>query len=345
MDKIEKTVNEALKLVRTPFDSNKIIYGQYASIYLAPTGNVKDMMANFSSAKRVLAVGGAGAFGLEAAINGAKEVNMFDCNELQRCFFELVKASITILRYEEFMQYFTLKDQSPTMPRSELKDLLSPVLFFKVCDLLPYDVLVLYHFLYSNFDNVGMVYSSLYRYCHAMYREYLVRFASMYDEEKYYELQNILRKKSCKINYEQASLIDLPKKYTGPYDLIVLGNILQYYLTIPGLDTPYEVDKFIKKELSKLLAPNGTIQVNYGFIYATIGLKRKLGLPHLENGYSSSYIGNKMIEMNMKKDINIALMARGGYDFTTIEGVESMEKGEPAENIVLTFKPINQKKS
>lgn len=341
MNKMEATLQSALHLVRQRFDSSTATYGQFSSIYIAPTGNVKDTMAPFRNAKRVLSVGGMGAFGFEGALNGATVVDFFDCNELQRCFFELVRASFITLTYDEFMEYFTLKVQKPMMTREEMKNLLPPILFYKVVDLLPYDVAYLYEMLYSNFDHVDMIYSALYRYEHAIYREFLKRFASIYDEEKYYELQQILRKSTCKMTYRQVSLVDVPDKFEGPYDLIVLGNILQYYEGIPFLNTPYEVDHFIKKKLSKLLAPDGTIVANYGFGLSTSCIKQEFGIDQAD-GYQLNYLQKMMVQNRIKKDINVNLLKRGGYDYFFVQGVETFE-GEDLDNTCLIYRPKETK--
>lgn len=337
MEKLVEATLNAINLVKEPYDATNIKYGKYQSIYMAPTGNVKDAMSPYKGVKRVLAVGGVGAFGFEAGINDSEVIDMFDCNELQRHFFELIKASIMVLSYEQFMDYFTLETQSERMAPSEFRNLLSPILLILVEDYLPVDTRMFFEQLYYRFSNIQMIHSSLYRYAHAIYRKYLIRFASMYDEESYYKLQKILREKTCKISYKEASLIDLPKKYDGPYDLVVLGNILQYYKKIPSLDTPFAVDVFIKKELSKLLAPDGVIQVNYGFQISTICLKDCLGLPYPENDFVSSPFGKEFLKRQSKIDIMPNLLRKGGYDFTIFEGVETFD-GTPSENCVLTYK-------
>ena len=344
MNKLEATAYSALQLVRHRYDPEKdSSYGQFSSIYMAPTGNVVDTMAPFKNAAHVLTVGGAGAFGLEAKINKAKKVDIFDCNELQRLFFELVRTSIKIFTYNEFMEYFTLKVQSPFTTYAEAKNLLSPQMFYKIKNLLPYDAAFLFDLLYSNINHADMLFSGLFRFEHAMYREYLKRFASMYDEEKYYELQKMLRSEASVIDYKQVSLIDVPDKFTGPYDLIVLGNIPQYYESIPGLDTPYAFDMFIKKRLSKLLAPDGTIIVNYCFGLATTAIKEFMGIPYTPNRFTSNYVNKLFLKEHMKKDINLGLLKRGGYEYFFIDGVEMME-GQPLENACLIYKPNNSLK-
>lgn len=177
-----------------------------------------------------------------------------------------------------------------------------------------------------------------------MYREYLTKFASLYNKESYYKLQEILRKETCDITYSKASLIDLPKKFEGPYDLIVLGNIFQYYKTIPCLDTPYDVNNFVKKELSKLLAPDGTILVNYAFEVGATCVRIARGEPYTKTPFNTSFRGRQLLKEQMKKDINVALLKRGGYDFYAIAGVESLEEPRrPMENIILTYTPSKQK--
>lgn len=332
MSEITETTLKALELARCKYNSRKTAFGKYSSIFLAPTGNVKDMMSNFKNAKRVLAVGGAGAFGLEAVGNGATKVDMFDSNALQKHYAEMVKAAMTILDYEEFMKYFTLKSQGTFMSREALKDLVSEELFEKIMILLSYETQVLYNNLYARFDSVDLIYSKLYRFEYAITREYLKKFASMYDEERYYKIQKILRNKEAEITYTTADVRDLPTVFKGPYELIILGNIFQYYKDIPGLDTPWDVNNFIKNQLSNLLTDDGIIQVNYGFKTATFALKEYLNLRTGVNGSDSS-----AIRYEMRNGINVPLVRKWGYDYKFFPGVE-FGGDDKTENMIITFK-------
>ena len=344
MDENVRTTLEAINLVRKAYNPFEVKYGSHASIYIAPTGNVKDMMAEFKKAKRVLAVGGAGAFGFEAGINDAEVVDMFDCNVLQKHFYELVKASITILPYEEFMDYFTLKTQGEMQPIVEWRNLLAPDLLFKVGDLLPFETSIVFTALYQRFSHYDMLNSALFRLAHAIYRDFLTRFASMYNEEAYYKLQEKLRKQAVQISYQTASLFDLPKKFDGPYDLVVLGNIPQYYKNISGLNSVFAMNTFIKKELSKLLAPDGVIAVNYGFECSTRCLKNSLGLQNLPSKSYDTPKGRFVLREEAKQDIMTGLYKKGGYEVFFIVGVETFD-GQLAENSVLTYRPLKPKQN
>ena len=341
MSSFIQTRNAAFKLANERYKPGEPVFGHYSPIYIAATSNVKDTINLYQNYDSVIFVVSTGAHGYEALLNGATKVDMFDVNELQRLFFEYMKVVITYLSYEEFIKFFTLKKQSTVMKRSDIKNLLSEELYSQLAYFLPEDVEEVFSPLYDFFDSTDLISSSLFRFEHVITLDYLKRNVSFYNEEQYYKLQKILRDDKCQINYKTVSLTDVPKQFDGKYDLIILDNILQYYKNITGLETPYLVNMFIQKQLSRLLTDNGVIQVNYAFEIGTDAFREKFKIP-----YDKKYMGilcDFIIEKEIKDGINIPLVQKwdNNYSYSFIPGVETMSDIS-SDNMVLTYRKTNK---
>lgn len=329
---------EAFRLAKSKYMVGDTTYTEYSPVYLGATSNVKGTMSLYKGYENVLAIGATGAHGYEAALNGAKKVDMFDVNELQRIFFEYMKTAIMFLSYEDFIKYFTLKEQKMLFQKKDIANLLANELYPQLALLLPDDVDYVLEPLFDFFYSEDLILSGLFRFEHPLTLDYLKKYVSFYNKEEYYRLQNILRSGSCEINYYQASLQDVPKKFQGKYDLIVLDNVLQYYSKIRGLETPYNANMFISKELGKLLADNGAIQAAYGFEVATDALKMSQGIPFTGCKESKHLLAQFALKVEQKEGICSQLVKKWDrYTYDFIPGVEQ-EEDKPAENVVLTYR-------
>lgn len=336
MTDLNQLRENAAKLASQYNVSNRDIHEKNSPIYIATTGNAKDAMKLYKNINTALAVGGMGIYGYELALNGAKIIDLFDINELQKLYYDIVNATIIHLEYEDLINHFTLRHLKNK--NDNIKDLISFELYEKVRDYLQYETKYVYDYLYKNFQSQDLFLSSLYRAEYLLETEYLKKFASFYNKEEFYKLQKILKNKECEINYHCISLQNLPEAMNKKYDLIVLGNILQYYQSMEYLNTPERVKKFIANSLSNLLTQNGKIQVNYGFETATNAVKKELGIPY-EKEYKdklSQFVDERTIEKEMKTGINIPLIKENNYTYDFIPGVESYE-GNETENLILTY--------
>lgn len=340
MSNFNKTRNAAFKLASERYKPGEPVFGHYSPIYIVATSNVKDTINLYQNYDSVLSVGSTGAHGYEALLNGATKVDMFDVNELQRLFFEYMNVAITYLSYEQFIKHFTLKKQNTIMERSDIKDLLSEEIYSQLVYFLPGEVEMVFTPLYDFFDSVDLIYSGLFRFEHLITVDYLKRNVSFYNEEEYYKLQKILRDGKCQFNYKTVSLLDVPKLMSGKYDLIILDNILQYYKNITGLETPYLVNMFIQKQLSRLLTDNGVIQANYAFEVGTDAFREKLKIPYDKK--HMGVLGDFVIRKEVKEGINIPLVQKwDNYSYSFIPGVETMD-GISSDNMVLTYRKTNK---
>ena len=335
MNKIELRKN-AFILANQEGCEKKAKYTECSPIYIASTSNVKDTMALYGDAKKVLAVGSTGAHGFEALLNGAVKVDMFDVNELQKVFYNLMKTGIMYLDYEEFIKHFTWKEQKARFTKVDIGDLLSNEMYDKLVYHLDEDTEYVLSPLYDYFYSPDLIISKLFRFEHPVQTDYLKRFVSLYNEEEFYKLKNMLLN-GADINYHIASLTDLDKKMTDSYDAIILDNILQSYKDIPEFDTPYDVNRFIDKRLSKLLDVGGVIQAAYGYEVGTALFKDEFGI-----SYNSEEFGgltcNFVKDIEKKESILIPLVKKWDtYSCDFIPGVEKFD-GRKSDNMVLTYR-------
>lgn len=331
---ILKAREEAFRLSQTKYQEGPPVYTKYSPIYIASTSNVKDTMELYGKKENVLTVGGTGAHAYEALLHGAEHVDCFDINELQRIYYEFMKTAITYLSYEDFMKYFALEKQNKFFQKKDIGNLLSNEVFDKLSPFLPDDVLTVLGPIYDFNYSPDIIISSLFRFEHPVFRDYLKRYVSFYNEEEYYRLQKILREREA-IDYHVMDITDLPNQFSSKYDLIVLDNVLQYYKKIGGLDSPYAVNMFLNKKLSGLLTEDGVIQAAYGFEVATDAFKDKFKIPYQKR---RGFMEEAMIAREKKESLMIPLVDKwDSYSYDFIPGVEQVE-GRPSENMVLTYK-------
>ena len=310
-------------------------YTTYSSIYIGPTSNTKDAIKLYNNYTNVMA--STLWFGLEAALGGAKRVDLFDINELQILYGKYILAAIKVLKYEDFIKYFTLPEMKYKYNiKNDFNNILASQLFddLSKARVLSSDVELFFGNLYNWYSNYELILSALFRFEHPISLDYLKRFSSFYNEEEYYKLQKILRSDKCQLTYNQVSLVDVPDKFSLEYNLIILDNILQYYKKNPGLNTVQLVDQFIKQGLSRLVSLDGTIQVNYGFQVAADLFGEYFDIPE-----KKTLDIFKKLELESlfakKEDINVLLYeGYSDYTYDIIPGVE----GYAANNLVINYK-------
>lgn len=332
---IYKTRENAFELASEELNMDGRDHSTYSPIYISATENVKDLMKLYKNYETVLSVGSAGAQGFEAALNGARKVDLFDINELQRLYFEYMRTAIMVLDYDTFTKHFTIRSNNFKFQRHEFKDLLSEELYDKVVKYLPQDVETVYTPLYDYFNSVDLVLSNLYRSDYSLLLSYLKKNISFYNEDEYYKLQRILRDETCKIDYKTISLTEIPKEYKDKYDLIILSNILQYYKEIANLNTIPLVERFIKK-LSKSLTEDGAIQVNYLYEVPALAFK-DIYDPLFDRSFINPII-QFIIKQEAKTGVNLPLYeSSDNYSYSCIRGVEKSILENP-ENVILTYR-------
>lgn len=350
INQIKSKTLELASQLSVPFDTDDMYFGCCSPIYLATTSNVRNTLSVYNNYCNVLAVGGTGAHGYEALIHGAKKVDLFDINELQRLYFLYMKTAIMILPYEDFIRYFTFNINDDNFC-GDINIFLNSKLFKKLEKFLPNDVKEVFGTLWDNYSSDDIFYSRLVRSGHNFSLEYLKGAVSFYEEDNYNKLQNILRSNPNIISYFVSSLTELSSKINNVYDLVLLDNILEYYDKIPELDSIDKIDVFIKNSMRKLVVPGGQIQVGYAYGYDTdvfcqeFGITDIHGIESFEDTYSNVdfffddfFPSNSFLisheELKSKNLILQLMRKKCGYRYDIFDGINELE----GKNMVLTYR-------
>lgn len=339
--------SESLPFVKDEFST-------YSSIYIATTSNVRNTLHLYHDYEQVLAVCGTGAHAYEALLHGAKHVDLFDINELQRLYFLYMKTAVMVLSYDEFIQYFTTSsaiDEFDIEPVDET--LLANELFYKLEPFLPNDVREVFGPIFDQLSNEDVLFSRLFRYDHNFSLSYLKEAASFYRREEYEQLKHILRKNPDIITARTVSLTDVPQQFHSQYDLVLLDNILEYYNAIPDLNTPHKVDSFVKGDMNSLLSGQGSLQVAYAYAFDTATFCDAFDLPIVHENESNdvfnpvgdaffSALVTSFLETDLESatrtlvDENLMIpLVRDmdGYQYSIFNGVNDID----GKNMVLTY--------
>lgn len=351
---VNRVKKEAIKLVSessVPFDTDSMQFGDCSPIYLATTSNVRNTLKVYRDYKKVLSVCGTGAHGYEALLHGVKKVDLFDINELQRLYFLYMKTAIMVLPYKDFIRYFTVPFDVDDY--DSFDDFLANDLFKRLELYLPIDVREVFGSIFTEYSSDDILFSRLVRFDHNFSLDYLKSAASFYNESEYNMLQGILRSNPDIISTHIISLTDLPNKVHESYDLILLDNILEYYDTIPGLDSVGKVDSFIKNKMSSLLTQDGSIQVAYAYGFDTDVFCEEFHLnddktlllsdedysnadflfDDMFSFFSSNDFGSTRWDF-VDKNLMIPLVRdMGGYQYSIFDGITVFE----GKNMVLTY--------
>lgn len=336
-----KARSEAYRLANSPQSITREPHSKYSPIYLASTSNVKDTLALYHDYKKVLTLGATGAHAFEAALNGAEKIDMFDINELQKIYYELIKTAIIHLDYDDFIKYFTSQETTQPSYTSNCQRFFSQELYQKLKLFLPARVKFILGPLFQSSSYSNLLSSNLCKYMYPVDLAYLKKFISFYNEKEYNRLRYILSSRKCKINYHNVDITKVPTYFKDKYDLILLDNVLQYYEDIPELNTPSAVDAFIQKQLMKMLNNGGSIQASYGFEAETEAFQRRIN-SYSQNSqtyerYYEILQRQRLIDIATKYDINNLLyQENNNYEYSFFEGVESDKIKK--ENMVLTLR-------
>lgn len=229
------------------------------SVYSFTNENVNSYgnLYNFDNA-RVLSVLGSGDQYFTSLLYGAKSIDLFDINSLAYDFFILKYYGIMYFSYEEFYDYFVVK---------ELDDF---KYFNKLLPYLPFDVgnrlCNLYkknnglsRFLYFNVTNINEDGSCI----------------PYFNKEKYYQLQSILLKNEIP-GFYYCNFLNLPNILSDKkYDIILTSNVFDW------LYKDYEVESVsVYKEL---LEKFDYSEIQALYCWNTLG--DDLRLEFLRNGF------------------------------------------------------------
>lgn len=339
---LDEALTESIRLSVQPAEVEEKNFSNYSPIYIAPTSNIVDTVKLYDNVESALTVGSSGGFPYELALNGTKKIDCFDKNVLQYLFFELINTSIKNLDYNQFINNFTAR-----MINSHSQDyslMFGDDLFFDVLGKVKEPAREYWKNLFFYDDMRNFLITNLFRICHPIYVEYLELFSSIYQEDKYYKLQELLLTDEVSINYHICDITEIDKEFKdNSYDLILFDNILQYYKSIDELDTHTKAHNFVQDRIIPMLNDDGKIQVGYGFqvIAEVIDIMNGIETNEMQNFLR--IMNSEKLEESMKNDfIPNMIKNYDMYDISYIPGVEPSMFFE-SKNVVLSYRKSKTK--
>ena len=345
-----ENINVAESIQKLPIvaeDNNKRIsgdvFGKYSAIYIAPTSNIKDSvnLLDTDNYDNALVVGANGAYINELLLKGIKTIDAFDINVYQYYFYELIQAGIKLLSYEDFINCFCAKKIGPKQQDlSNMFDISRIEFIVKIID---GEAGEFWDFLLDvGLSPRELLTSNLFRKGYYLLQEHLQKFSSVYDVNKYYELQKILLGNDYRIDYRISGIEEVAQEFKGrKYDIIAFDNILQYYRRLPSLNNVYKVNSFIQNDVVPMLNVDGTVQVSYGFEIpsdAVSKMKKRVVNRSIQDQLLLQR-NSRVINHELKEGIIPSLLKKyDGYDYDFIPGVETdPDINHKSDNIVLSY--------
>lgn len=339
---IYEALKESYILSDQPIEEEEKEFSSYSPIYIAPTSNIIDTIKLYDNVESALTVGSSGNFPYELALNGAKKIDCFDKNILQYLFFELFDASIQNLDYHQLINNFTARMVDARSQDYSL--MFGDDIFYDVLPQVKEPAREYWKTLFFHDDIRDFLITNLFRTNHPIYVEYLEKFSSIYQEDKFYKLQDLLKSNEVSINYHICDITEIDKEFKdNKYDLIIFDNILQYYKSIDELSTHDKAHNFIQNRIVPMLNDDGKIQVGYGFqvIAEVLDIMNEKEANEMQQ--LIRFMKSKIIEKSMQNDfIPNMIKNYDMYDINYIPGVEPNMFFE-SKNVVLTYKKSNNR--
>lgn len=219
-------------------------YDDNSPVFLFTNENVQEYIAKSGGAKNknVLTVASSGDHAFEALLAGAKHVDTFDINILQKAVIDLKTKMIRYLDYNKFMDFFFSK-------RMQFKlELLSNI----EQNITPAEIMLLLDLKSGNFR--------------VFEPERTIENTSyLHSNNKYQDLQSKL---PYKFDFKHVDIRYLPHTLNQKYDIIMLSNIYESMPTNKNNDIDAMTDyyNYILNPLSQNLNNKGTIFMDYMWI-------------------------------------------------------------------------------
>ena len=186
-------------------------YTWNSPVFLFANENIQSYLGQMTNMtdKKVLTVAASGDHAFEALLAGAKHVDTFDINFLQKHVMELKSKMIKHLPYSDFMKFFFDKKHFFDV------NIVKPIWETLSSGL---RVFLLMHHRHK--------YSHLFRYDGAQHPDYRTDMISyVNDELAYNELKKIM---PDKINFTRTNIVEITKEFHEEYDIVMLSNIFEY---------------------------------------------------------------------------------------------------------------------
>lgn len=240
------------------FDSN------YQYLYLFTNENIDAYLRhnNFKSGERALSVLASGDHVFNLIANGIKDIDTFDINKLTEYYVFGLK--LAIIKKSNYIEFFVTYNKLLVASPQEFAIIIT--------DLLPY----MDQKYRKYWREVVDFYIRIEKECsfnqnllellqiEELYRNKIREFNTyLQSEENYNQFKANLNQSNIRFEYSNA--INLPEKFTGKYDYLLLSNILDYIYKYWGEDWGKDkLDDYLNA-LKCILNPNALIYLHYCF--------------------------------------------------------------------------------
>ncbi len=236
----------------------------FSPIFLFSNDEIDLIIKNMDFTNGLLSVTSSLDHTLNAVLNGAKEITLFDINKAAKYFAELKLQAIINLDYKQFLSLYGL--EQPRFPRFSKRNVklekgnnfpkLNKQMVCEVCKNMEMSYSLFFERLLNNgfFEDKKL---ALY-----FYKNALPNINSYLTEEEFYRLKKLLHNVSFK-EYIDCNIFDL-KKHIGDskYSAMIFSNITSYFRT-----DDYKRFQVLLSDLKNNLTDEGLAQIGYGFIY------------------------------------------------------------------------------
>lgn len=261
---------------------------KFYEIYPFSTENISGYLGEYDlKGKSVLSVGSSSDQIINSYFLGAEKITLFDINPFTEYYFNLKKAAIKILSYEEFLNFFCFYNYPKTFSRNK------------------------YAFNYDTFEKLSkFMDSNSYKFWNTLFNKfygYKIRknlfsrdedsFKQIISNNIYLNKENfyILKSKIDMLNpqFINCDFSDLPFVLNSSYDYILLSNILAYMESMyynPITDFSKDI-----KALINFLNDDGLIFLAYLYDFSS----DTIALPYWDLIYHIDKIFNYFKEYNI----------------------------------------------
>ncbi len=233
---------------------------KFALIYPFATENIDGYLSKYDlRSKSVLSVGSSNDQVINSYMLGANVVDSFDINPFTKFFFDLKKAAILALSYEEYLEFFCYYNYPKKYARN--KNAFSLESFNKIRIYLNGDSLVFWSTLFNTFSGIR-IRKKLFSKDEDFYKVVIHENAYLTRENFY-----ILKKKIQKLKptFYNVDFRDVSGHLNRKYDYIMLSNIAMH------IESMYEspIQEFARdiKNLAEFINENGVMFISYLYDY------------------------------------------------------------------------------
>lgn len=198
------------------FGSQEMFHNTSA-VYKKSNERIQDYQDYFINKNKVLSVIGSGDQILNMILEGVKEIDSFDISVFPKYFLYLKFAAIQGLSREEYIDFFYDYNN-----RAEVYD----DMYDRISEYLEPKVKEFWDALLGFFDWQEVYDSTLFSSEPCMVNDAILQNKFLQSDEDYLKLRSRLPYK--KINTLECDIMTGATKFSGPYDLIYLSNIIYY---------------------------------------------------------------------------------------------------------------------